>query len=183
MSLLGVALRQEIEAFLAEDDLSRNALYCTRLPTEVVVCELKIKSPMRLAGLPFFVEVFRYLADDKNLLGELLTHEGTDHSEPTSFKFELPFHIALTGERLALNLLQRASMVATHTKRFVDKTQNYDLKILDTRKTTPGLRSLEKYAVRVGGGVQSPLWPSRYVDGERQSQKNPGRRYGSGQFL
>ncbi len=58
----------------------------------------------------------------------------------------------LTGERLALNILQRLSGIATVTARFVDAIQGTDTKILDTRKTAPGLRSLEKYAVRMGGG-------------------------------
>lgn len=58
----------------------------------------------------------------------------------------------LSGERLALNLMQRMSGIATNTKGIVDKVEGLDVKILDTRKTTPGLRMLEKYAVRVGGG-------------------------------
>jgi nicotinate-nucleotide pyrophosphorylase (carboxylating) len=58
----------------------------------------------------------------------------------------------LTGERVALNLLQRLSGVATLTRRFVRAIEGTQAEILDTRKTTPGLRALEKYAVRVGGG-------------------------------
>ena len=58
----------------------------------------------------------------------------------------------LTGERVALNLLQRLSGVATLTRRFVRAVEGTGAEILDTRKTTPGLRALEKYAVRVGGG-------------------------------
>lgn len=58
----------------------------------------------------------------------------------------------MAGERVALNLLQRMSGVATRTRAFVNEAQGFKAKILDTRKTTPGLRFLEKYAVRVGGG-------------------------------
>ncbi len=58
----------------------------------------------------------------------------------------------LKAERVALNLLQRLSGIATLTSRFVEKTKLYPVRITDTRKTTPGLRMLEKYAVRVGGG-------------------------------
>ncbi len=58
----------------------------------------------------------------------------------------------LAGERVALNFLQHLSGVATRTSRFVRKVANQDVRILDTRKTTPGWRTLEKYAVRVGGG-------------------------------
>ncbi len=59
----------------------------------------------------------------------------------------------LKGERIALNFLQRMSGIATITQKFVRLLQGTETKILDTRKTTPGLRSLEKYAVRMGGGV------------------------------
>ena len=59
----------------------------------------------------------------------------------------------LTGERVALNFLQRLSGIATATARYVAAVQGLPARILDTRKTTPGLRALEKYAVRLGGGV------------------------------
>jgi nicotinate-nucleotide pyrophosphorylase (carboxylating) len=58
----------------------------------------------------------------------------------------------LTGERLALNFMQRMSGIATRTREAADKVAGFPVRILDTRKTTPGLRMLEKYAVRVGGG-------------------------------
>jgi len=58
----------------------------------------------------------------------------------------------LTGERLALNFMQRMSGIATRTREAADKVTGFPVRILDTRKTTPGLRMLEKYAVRVGGG-------------------------------
>ena len=59
----------------------------------------------------------------------------------------------LTGERVALNFLQRLSGIATLTRSFVDAVQGTGVRILDTRKTTPTLRALEKYAVRAGGGA------------------------------
>lgn len=62
-------------------------------------------------------------------------------------------HHILTGERLALNLLQRLSGIATRTRMFVDKLEGLPARLVDTRKTTPGHRMLEKYAVRVGGGA------------------------------
>lgn len=58
----------------------------------------------------------------------------------------------LTGERLALNIIQRLSGIATMTQRFVQAVKDYQVKIVDTRKTAPGLRMLDKYAVRAGGG-------------------------------
>jgi nicotinate-nucleotide pyrophosphorylase (carboxylating) len=63
-----------------------------------------------------------------------------------------PGRALLTAERVALNLLQRLSGVATLTRRYVDAVQHTQARVIDTRKTTPGLRALEKYAVRVGGG-------------------------------
>ena len=63
----------------------------------------------------------------------------------------------LKGERVALNFLQHLSGIATFTHRFVDKVRKYPVQILDTRKTTPGMRALEKHAVRMGGGKNHRL--------------------------
>lgn len=73
----------------------------------------------------------------------------------------------LTAERTALNFLQRLSGIATLTAKFVKRTKPYKAKILDTRKTTPGLRILEKYAVRVGGGKNHRfgLWDGILIKG------------------
>jgi nicotinate-nucleotide pyrophosphorylase (carboxylating) len=70
---------------------------------------------------------------------------------------EGPSVALLKGERTALNFLQRLSGIATETRRFVDAVAGTKAKILDTRKTTPGLRLLEKYAVRMGGGTNHRL--------------------------
>jgi nicotinate-nucleotide pyrophosphorylase (carboxylating) len=83
--------------------------------------------------------------------------------EVIMFPEAVPFSVALSAERLALNLLQHGSSIATWNKRYVDIAGNYGIKILDTRKTTPGLRALEKYAVKVGGGYnhrfgQADVW-------------------------
>jgi len=66
---------------------------------------------------------------------------------------EGPLRALLLGERTALNFLQRLSGTATLTRRFVEAVKGFSCKIIDTRKTTPGLRTLEKYAVRMGGGT------------------------------
>jgi nicotinate-nucleotide pyrophosphorylase (carboxylating) len=68
-----------------------------------------------------------------------------------------PMRSLLTGERVALNFLSHLSGIATLTRRFVDKVHAFPVVIMDTRKTTPGLRSQEKYAVRCGGGVNQRL--------------------------
>ena len=63
------------------------------------------------------------------------------------------FNVLLSAERVALNYLQRLCGIATQTRKVVDSVRGHDVRIVDTRKTTPGLRLLEKYAVRTGGGV------------------------------
>lgn len=109
---------------------------------------------MTLSGLPFFVSVFEYLLRSPLPGINLEEWEGRKFckSDKAEIKFELPFDVALTGERIALNLIQRSSAISTYTSQFVEKAAVKGVKILDTRKTTPGLRFLEKYAVRVGGG-------------------------------
>ncbi|WP_413373828.1 carboxylating nicotinate-nucleotide diphosphorylase [Paenibacillus taichungensis] len=79
--------------------------------------------------------------------GDVVTH-GTILAE-----VEGSTHSLLTGERLALNLLQRMSGIATRTRTYVDALDGLSTRLVDTRKTTPGHRLLEKYAVRVGGGA------------------------------
>lgn len=151
MKLFEKSIEADLERFFAEDDLASNVFYLQSLPNAIVECQLKIKSDLILCGLPYFVAAF-------NRLGGQLHEEsfrkleGTHNKKGDVISFQLPFSSALSGERVALNLLQRASAVASFTHKFVSKAQKHNIKILDTRKTTPGLRSLEKYAVRVGGG-------------------------------
>ncbi len=164
MDLLSVSLQEEISKYFQEDDLRRNAYYLKQLPTESVACNIFIKSDLLLSGLPWFLATFDYLGAnsiDKNLVDEF---EGKLLSKGAVIPIgKLAFSTALTGERIALNLMQRASNIATYTRKYVDKAEKYNIKILDTRKTTPGLRNLEKYAVRTGGGFnhrlgQTDLW-------------------------
>lgn len=159
------SLKPQIEAFLREDGLFFNDYYFSSLPHDKVDCSLNFKSDLTVAGLPYFFEVFQYLSHERIDYQKHLQWEGKNIQKDShaNLKFSLPFSVALTGERLALNLLQRASAVATYTKKFVEKAEKYKISILDTRKTTPGLRFLEKYAVRIGGGsnhrfAQTDLW-------------------------
>lgn len=154
--LISSALRTDIDHFFKEDDLARNLYYTSSLPSEPVKCSIYFKDDMVVAGLPYFFEVFKFLGakfseDDLNYF---LSFEGIERQKDLTpaIQFELPFSIALTGERIALNLLQHASSIATSTRNFVAKAKDSGVSILDTRKTTPGLRSIEKYAVRIGGG-------------------------------
>lgn len=88
----------------------------------------------------------------------LLAHDGDLVPAGTAIAhFEGPGHVVLMAERTLLNIMSRACGVATHTRRWVDALADTGTKVLDTRKTTPGLRELEKYAVRCGGGVNKRM--------------------------
>jgi nicotinate-nucleotide pyrophosphorylase (carboxylating) len=109
------------------------------------------KAPGVLSGLDVAAAVFRRVDDSLRI--EVLLPEGAE-VEPGREVIRLSgsARAILTGERVALNLLQRLSGVATLTRRYVDVVDGTGARILDTRKTTPGLRALEKRAVRAGGG-------------------------------
>ncbi len=145
---------QELQNFFQEDDLYRNLSYMEKLPKDPVLCQLKFKSPLVLAGIPYFVGAFKFLGSNLEIPG-LEGKKFDEMSDP--FLFKLPFDIAILGERVALNLLTRATSIATYTREFVDKAEEFNISVLDTRKTTPGLRALEKYAVLVGGGKNHRL--------------------------
>ena len=144
----------QIKSWLEEDDLLRNFYYQQNLPKIPVQGVIKIKTPLKLAGTPFFAQVFQVLGVHENLFSDLLKQEGKMFQKGDEIQLNgvMSFAQAVNGERLALNLMTHATSIATFTSKFVDKAQNYNIKILDTRKTTPGLRAIEKYAVRVGGG-------------------------------
>lgn len=109
-----------------------------------------------IAGLPLIKMIFKTLGDD--LKWDQFSNEGDQfRSGDVIAEIRGKMQPILTGERVALNFLQRLSAIATITRAYVEKTAKYDCLVLDTRKTTPGLRVLEKYAVRVGGGVNHRL--------------------------
>ncbi len=109
-----------------------------------------------LCGVPLAVEAFRQL-DDKITIR--VDHEDGSELEPGSSVLYLSGHARalLAAERVALNFMQRLSGIASLTARYVDAVRGTRARILDTRKTTPGWRLLEKYAVRAGGGVNHRL--------------------------
>ncbi len=164
MKMTDIALREDIERYFKEDDLARNMTYLQALPQDLVETKLYIKSDMVLAGLPWFCATFDYLGASGFAESALKEFEGKTLNKGDVIEMgKLPFGVALTGERIALNLLQRASNISTFTKEFVEKAEKYNISILDTRKTNPGMRALEKYAVRAGGGVnhrfgQCDMW-------------------------
>lgn len=154
------SLLPQIEAWLLEDDLTRNFYYTNKLPKHPVKLQLKIKSPLILAGTDYFAATF-ILLGASNDFSFLSQYEGQKlRPMVIDFPESVPFNIAVTAERLALNLVQHASSIATWTEAHVEIAKKHNIKILDTRKTTPGLRSLEKYAVRMGGGFNHRLGQS-----------------------
>jgi nicotinate-nucleotide pyrophosphorylase (carboxylating) len=113
--------------------------------------KLLVKDTGLIAGVAFAQQVFA--AVDPNLTIEVFIQDGT----PVQYG-DVVFHVAgssqsiLKAERLVLNAMQRMSAIATKTKKYVDILAGTGTGILDTRKTTPGIRALEKWAVKIGGG-------------------------------
>ena len=142
--LIDIALKEDI------GDGDHTALSC--IPKEAIgKAELLVKQGGILAGVDIAVQVFK--AVDPNLQIELLLKDGT----PVKFG-DVAFYVTgssqsiLMAERLALNFMQRMSGIATHTRELVNIVGELPCKLLDTRKTTPGLRQIEKLAVKIGGG-------------------------------
>ncbi|MDF2670137.1 MAG: nicotinate-nucleotide pyrophosphorylase [Paenibacillus sp.] len=112
---------------------------------------LHVKESGILAGLPVAQQVFEIV--DPNLQFNPLAEEGSFVAAGTVLaEVSGNTRSILIGERLALNLMQRLSGIATRTNQFVQALENLPVRLVDTRKTTPGHRMLEKYAVRIGGG-------------------------------
>jgi nicotinate-nucleotide pyrophosphorylase (carboxylating) len=109
-----------------------------------------------VAGLTIAARVFRSV--DRRIVVAYLVEDGTRVGAGTALAtVEGPARGLLTAERVALNLLGRLSGIATLTRRYVDAVGSLPARIADTRKTTPGFRSLERYAVRAGGGANHRL--------------------------
>jgi nicotinate-nucleotide pyrophosphorylase (carboxylating) len=147
------SVRAVVGAALAEDVGSGDITTLALVPrTARASADVVAREPLVACGIEFAKLVFRRLSRavrfsgvrrDGDLLG---AHE-------ILFTVEGPARALLTAERTALNLLQRLSGVATATRRAVDAVEGTGVAVLDTRKTTPGWRELEKYAVACGGGV------------------------------
>ncbi|MFB9052551.1 carboxylating nicotinate-nucleotide diphosphorylase [Formosa undariae] len=113
--------------------------------------KLLVKDNGVIAGVAFAKKVFEYV--DKNLKVETLIEDGSQVKfGDVVFYVEGASQSILKAERLVLNAMQRMSAIATKTKSYVDLLEGTGTKILDTRKTTPGIRALEKWAVKIGGG-------------------------------
>lgn len=146
-----------IENSLREDapggDVTTNVLFS---PEETGTGIFRSKSPGVLAGLKVAQRVFQKLDDRVHF--SAMQEDGTHLAAHTVIaEVNCRTRALLTGERIALNLMQRMSGIATLTAQYVDAVKGLPVLILDTRKTAPGLRVLDKYAVRLGGGTNHRL--------------------------
>ena len=112
---------------------------------------LKIKQDGILAGMNVAETIFRFVQPDIIFIAYKKDGDEMKYGE-TAFTVTAKVHTILTCERLVLNTMQRMCGIATLTKKYVDKLSGFKTKLLDTRKTTPNFRLLEKAAVRIGGG-------------------------------
>jgi nicotinate-nucleotide pyrophosphorylase (carboxylating) len=148
------AIAQVVRVALTED-VGEGDVTTDGLVDENATCRarLLLKEPGVVAGLDVAGEVFRTLDPNARFAAHVADGERIGAAPLALAEVEGSARALLTGERTALNLLGRLSGIATLTRRFVDTLDGTGARILDTRKTTPGLRALEKYAVRCGGGT------------------------------
>jgi nicotinate-nucleotide pyrophosphorylase (carboxylating) len=145
-------IRDAVSRALAEDVGSGDITTEATVPAgERARALITQKAPGVVFGLELAESVFRAL--DPAMSFERLVEEGTWREGGPALEIEGSARAILTGERTALNFLQRLSGIATLTARCVEAVAGTEARILDTRKTTPGLRRLEKAAVAAGGGV------------------------------
>lgn len=146
-------LRNQIRRWLAEDVGSGDITTQSTIPAgSQSKAVIHAKEAGIIAGVSIAQLVFEMV--DDSLKFQPFVQDGMEVAKGTIIaEVEGSTHSLLTGERLALNLMQRLSGIATKTRAYVNELQGLPVRLVDTRKTTPGHRSLEKYAVRVGGGA------------------------------
>ena len=152
------AVATVVAAALGEDVGAGDRTTETLVPNGIRCrARLLLEEPGVVCGLPLAAAVFATL--DEHVSLKALVPEGTIAGTAPVMIAEVsgPARPVLTGERTALNLVARLSGIATLTRRYVDAVAGTGVTILDTRKTTPGLRALEKYAVRCGGATNHRL--------------------------
>jgi len=139
-------------AALAEDIGAGDVTTDAAIPADAVgVADLLVKEAGVVCGVRVAETTFRAL--DPDIRFEAIVRDGEVVEPPAVVaRISGSERAILTGERVALNFLGRLSGIATLTRRYVDAIEGTDASVLDTRKTTPGLRELEKYAVACGGG-------------------------------
>lgn len=142
-------IQSALDEDIGEGDHSTLAVISAEVRGKAV---LRIKQDGILAGIEVAEKIFRYV-EPGAVFQELKKDGDPMNSGDTAFTVEAAIHTILLCERLVLNCMQRMSGIATLTHLYTEKIKDYSSKILDTRKTTPGFRILEKEAVRIGGGM------------------------------
>jgi len=152
-NLISDILKRSFREDIGSGDLT--TIYCVP-PEKIGSGRLIAKEEGVLAGIDIAVQAFSYL--DRAVRGNKLFTDGKKVNRgDIVMKVDGPLQAILSSERIALNLLQRLSGIATQTALWVEETKEYPARLTDTRKTTPGLRLFEKYAVQVGGGSNHRL--------------------------
>jgi len=142
-----------VKAALAEDIGDGDATTLALVPEDSVACAVMVaREPLVIAGIDLALAAFEQL--DERVEFGIEVHDGQHVGlGQTLLRVQGPTRALLTAERTALNFVQRMAGVATLTAQFVEQIAGTQAQILDTRKTTPGWRTLEKYAVACGGGT------------------------------
>ena len=148
-AIIDAALRED----MPEGDITSESVIPAGALSEAVFLA---KEDGVLAGLPVARRVFEKIDPSVEFVERIKDGAAFKKTDILA-RLKGPTVALLKGERTALNFLQQLSGIATVTRRFVDAVQGTKVKILDTRKTTPGLRLLEKYAVKMGGGTNHRL--------------------------
>ncbi|NMA67306.1 MAG: carboxylating nicotinate-nucleotide diphosphorylase [Clostridiaceae bacterium] len=152
--MLDMALVDEIILRALKEDMPMGDITTDSIIEPDAVCSAKLiaKEPGVLAGLKVFERVF-FLLDPKIQIDCYCSDGEKVETGTLIMRISGNTRAILKAERTALNILQRMSGIATETSRFVDVLKGSSSKIVDTRKTAPGIRYLDKYAVRAGGGT------------------------------
>jgi nicotinate-nucleotide pyrophosphorylase (carboxylating) len=141
-------VRNALQEDVGDGDVTASLIPATRLCSARVIC----REPAVLAGSPWFERVFHHL--DPTVSVAWLHNEGAAVArDDVICRLSGPARAIVSGERTALNFLQTLSGTATVTRDYVNALGTSRTRVLDTRKTVPGLRTAQKYAVRAGGGV------------------------------
>ena len=157
MKLSAAEIRRAVQFALAEDIGGGDVTTLATIPQNAKsVALMRAREPLIVAGLVFAETAFRELSSKIKI--KKLFHDGQRaNRDETLLKISGSARAILSAERVALNFVQRLSGVATATAQFADAVRGTPAKILDTRKTTPGWRRFEKYAVACGGGKNHRL--------------------------
>ncbi len=148
-TLINKIIKLAIEEDIAAGDITTNAL----IPANSrAVAEMKMKADGIISGLEIARKVFEHF--DKDIIWAPFVSEGDKVTKgQVILKIEGSYRCLLTAERTALNILQRMSGIASQTALYVRELEGSHTKLLDTRKTAPGMRVLDKMAVKAGGGT------------------------------